>query len=387
MVWTILARPCGGSTGAEKRPRRAKPFILSSPLVVLFLLLGFLLWYVNRESAIRDVPYGGLVQILKADDPGLRLQNIAVRHNVEVRGDMVISDPVSDGTDVTPKVASETRPFRTRIGLASDADLLKLLEARAGPGMIADAEESVARLVQSMVMMALLLGLIVLTGFFVVRWMSGAGSPLTFGRSRHKLYAQKDLRINFADVAGIEEAVAELREIVDFLKNPEKYHALGGRIPKGVLLVGPPGTGKTLLGKAVAGEADVPFFSMSGSDFVEMFVGVGASRVRDLFGQAEARLRASSSSTSSTPSARRAAAMRSAATTSASRRSTNSWSRWTASIPTAASSSWPRPTAPKRSTLRCCARAFRSHRGRGPARSARPGGDLAGTHSQREARR
>src|SRR5205823_8352088 len=113
--------------------------------------------------------------------------------------------------------------------------------------------------------------------------------PLTFGRSRHKLYAQKDLHITFQDVAGIDEAVAELREIVDFLKNPERYQVLGGRIPKGVLLVGPPGTGKTLLAKAVAGEADVPFFSLSGSDFVEMFVGVGAARVRDLFANAESR--------------------------------------------------------------------------------------------------
>src|SRR5205807_227524 len=130
---------------------------------------------------------------------------------------------------------------------------------------------------------------VVVAGFLVFRWVAGGSSPLTFGRSRHKLYAQKDLQINFQDVAGIDEAVAELREIVDFLKNPEKYQALGGRIPKGVLLVGPPGTGKTLLGKAVAGEAEVPFFGLSGSDFVVMFVGVGASRVRDLFGQAESR--------------------------------------------------------------------------------------------------
>src|SRR5438128_542399 len=130
--------------------------------------------------------------------------------------------------------------------------------------------------------------IIVAGGFFLIRWLAG-GSPLTFGRSRHKLYAQKDHKISFNDVAGIDEAVAELREIVDFLKTPERYQVLGGRIPKGVLLVGPPGTGKTLLAKAVAGEADVPFFSMSGSDFVEMFVGVGASRVRDLFAQAETR--------------------------------------------------------------------------------------------------
>src|SRR5207237_10673868 len=125
--------------------------------------------------------------------------------------------------------------------------------------------------------------------FLVLRWLAGGSSPLTFGRSKHKLYAQKDLQITFQDVAGIDEAVAELREVVDFLKTPEKYQALGGRIPKGVLLVGPPGTGKTLLAKALAGEADVPFFSLSGSEFVEMFVGVGAARVRDLFAQGESR--------------------------------------------------------------------------------------------------
>ena len=136
---------------------------------------------------------------------------------------------------------------------------------------------------------------LVLTGMFVMlmivmlRRMGGAGSPMAFGRSRGKLIAQEDIEVTFDDVAGIEEAVDELREVVDFLKNPERYHRLGGRIPKGVLLVGPPGTGKTLLAKAVAGEAGVPFFSLSGSDFVEMFVGVGAARVRDMFQQAEQR--------------------------------------------------------------------------------------------------
>jgi len=125
--------------------------------------------------------------------------------------------------------------------------------------------------------------------YIMVRRLSGAGSPMAFGRSRGKLYAQEDLGIMFNDVAGIDEAVDEVREVVDFLRAPEKYQRLGGRIPKGVLLVGPPGTGKTLLAKAIAGEAGVPFFSLSGSDFVEMFVGVGAARVRDMFQQAEAK--------------------------------------------------------------------------------------------------
>lgn len=125
--------------------------------------------------------------------------------------------------------------------------------------------------------------------YIVVRRLSAAGSPMSFGRSRGKLYAQEELGITFNDVAGIDEAVEEVREVVDFLRMPEKYQKLGGRIPKGVLLVGPPGTGKTLLAKAIAGEAGVPFFSLSGSDFVEMFVGVGAARVRDMFQQAEAK--------------------------------------------------------------------------------------------------
>ena len=119
--------------------------------------------------------------------------------------------------------------------------------------------------------------------------LGGAGSALSFGRSRARLASEDDVQVTFDQVAGQEESVEELREVVEFLKTPGKYQALGGRIPRGVLLVGPPGTGKTLLAKAVAGEAGVPFFSLSGSDFVEMFVGVGAARVRDMFSQAVAK--------------------------------------------------------------------------------------------------
>ena len=117
---------------------------------------------------------------------------------------------------------------------------------------------------------------------------AGAGGMLgSFGRSRHKITSKEHTNVTFDDVAGVEEAKEEVMEIVEFLKNPKKFQRLGGRIPRGVLLVGEPGTGKTLLAKAIAGEADAPFFSISGSDFVEMFVGVGASRVRDLFKQAK----------------------------------------------------------------------------------------------------
>jgi cell division protease FtsH len=131
--------------------------------------------------------------------------------------------------------------------------------------------------------------IIALWTFFFRRIGGAEGGVMSFARSKAKIYAEDDVKVSFADVAGVDEAAQELREVVEFLKTPKKYTNLGGKIPKGVLLVGPPGTGKTLLARAVAGEAKVPFFSLSGSEFVEMFVGVGAARVRDLFAQAEAK--------------------------------------------------------------------------------------------------
>ncbi len=124
---------------------------------------------------------------------------------------------------------------------------------------------------------------------FFMRQMQGGGGrgAMSFGRSRARLLGEDQVKVTFADVAGVDEAKEEVKELVDFLRDPTKFQNLGGRIPRGVLLSGPPGTGKTLLAKAVAGEAKVPFFTISGSDFVEMFVGVGASRVRDMFEQAK----------------------------------------------------------------------------------------------------
>lgn len=129
--------------------------------------------------------------------------------------------------------------------------------------------------------------LVFLWVFFMKQMQTGGNKALSFGRSRAKLVSEKGVKITFSDVAGVEEAKEEVQEIIEFLKDPQKFQILGGKIPKGVMLIGPPGAGKTLLAKAIAGEAGVPFFSISGSDFVEMFVGVGASRVRDLFEQAK----------------------------------------------------------------------------------------------------
>ncbi len=136
------------------------------------------------------------------------------------------------------------------------------------------------------------IGILVLVWLLIFRRLSrrvGGSSPLSFGQSKVKIYDRSKDRVTFDDVAGLDEAKEELKEIIDFLRHPDKYRKIGARIPKGVLLVGPPGTGKTLLARAVAGEADVPFFSISGSQFMEMFVGVGAARVRDLFEQAKAK--------------------------------------------------------------------------------------------------
>ncbi|NBV31610.1 MAG: ATP-dependent metallopeptidase FtsH/Yme1/Tma family protein, partial [Bacteroidetes bacterium] len=130
--------------------------------------------------------------------------------------------------------------------------------------------------------------LIVVFWFFIFKRMNPGQQVLNIGKNKASLYdKQSNSKVSFADVAGLQEAKAEVEEVVEFLKNPKRFTGLGGTLPKGVLLVGPPGTGKTLLAKATAGEADVPFFSLSGSDFVEMFVGVGAARVRDLFKQAK----------------------------------------------------------------------------------------------------
>ncbi|NMM21491.1 MAG: ATP-dependent zinc metalloprotease FtsH [Rhodoferax sp.] len=197
------------------------------------------------------------------------------------------------------RVADITVSDRTLVGRLKTPDGNKtlLVAARVEPDLVARLEKfdvPYTRVVDNTFMkdlMSWIVPALVFFGlwFFLFRRFAdkqGMGGFLSIGKSRAKIYAQTNTGITFADVAGVDEAKHELEEVVDFLKHPQEYGRLGAHIPKGVLLVGPPGTGKTLLAKAVAGEADVPFFSISGSEFVEMFVGVGAARVRDLFEQA-----------------------------------------------------------------------------------------------------
>ena len=168
-----------------------------------------------------------------------------------------------------------------------DPELVKRLQSRGVTISAAPDEEGAPTLFAVLLNWFPMLLLIGVWIFFMRQMQSGGGKAMGFGKSKARLLTERQGRVTFEDVAGIEEAKEELQEIVEFLKDPQKFQRLGGRIPKGALLIGPPGTGKTLLARAIAGEANVPFFTISGSDFVEMFVGVGASRVRDMFEQAK----------------------------------------------------------------------------------------------------
>src|SRR5690242_9195971 len=181
-------------------------------------------------------------------------------------------------------VLKDNSEFHTVGPIDPMASIFTKLQAQ-GVKVVYDKPEGNSFWVTVLVQYLPLVFLFLLFFFFMRQLQSGGGKAMSFGKSRAKLMTEHHNKVTFADVAGIDESRDELEEIISFLKDPKKFTRLGGRIPKGVLLMGPPGTGKTLLARAVAGEAGVPFFSISGSDFVEMFVGVGASRVRDLFEQ------------------------------------------------------------------------------------------------------
>ena len=188
------------------------------------------------------------------------------------------------GSSVTGTYSDGT-PFSTYV--PNDPTLVQRLTDRGvliGAAPVDDNVPSLIGILVSWFPMLLLIGVWI---FFMRQMQSGGGKAMGFGKSRARLLTERQGRVSFEDVAGVDEAKEELEEIVDFLKDPQRFQRLGGKIPKGALLVGPPGSGKTLLARAIAGEANVPFFTISGSDFVEMFVGVGASRVRDMFEQAK----------------------------------------------------------------------------------------------------
>jgi cell division protease FtsH len=220
----------------------------------------------------------------------VRWHRITYSHFLEILREGKVAEVWISESEIRARLSEDGRiVVATRVPGIEETALLKELEERrvTFSGVIERASWW-EQLFLWWILPLLILG--ALWGYGMRRLTQGGGGVLTFGRSKAKIYdTSSENRVTFADVAGVEEAKAELVEIVDFLKNPARYQRLGGRIPKGVLLIGPPGTGKTLLARAVAGEAGVPFFSISGSEFVEMFVGVGAARVRDLFEQAKRR--------------------------------------------------------------------------------------------------
>ncbi|MDB6064388.1 MAG: ftsH1 [Pedosphaera sp.] len=276
----------------DKRPPKETPrgFPPQWSAILWYLpIMIFLLWMWQEafsNLSVRTIPYSEFKSHLQA---GEVVESVVKSDTIEGRilphGPTATPPAASTGTNA-PEAADKSYLFRTvRV---EDPGLVKELEAAhvkftgTRPGLLS----------QFLFAWLIPIGLMFLAWSFISRRMSGAGtgqSILSFGKSRARLVAEKETGITFNDVAGCDEAKYELQEVVDFLKNPDRYKSLGAKIPKGVLLVGPPGTGKTLLAKAVAGEAQVPFFSISGSDFVEMFVGVGAARVRDLFLQAKAQ--------------------------------------------------------------------------------------------------
>ena len=192
-----------------------------------------------------------------------------------------VSEVTIKGNDITGRLTDNT-VFRTYT--PDDKDMIGLLR-KQGVKITARPAEGNPWYVQALFSWLPMLLFIGVWIFFMRQMQGGGAKALSFGKSRARLLSDKQNKVTFADVAGVDEAKEELQEIIEFLKDPQKFQKLGGRIPKGVLLMGPPGTGKTLMARAIAGEANVPFFTISGSDFVEMFVGVGASRVRDLFEQ------------------------------------------------------------------------------------------------------
>lgn len=298
-------------TDPPKRPAGNKNMLLWYILgggVVLMIIAALL----PIESEVAQVHYGDLVRLIKQGAPSenpkaaitvsipdptdpkalptvVRYSNLS---DIQIGPEQVsgtvtkqILSPKDKKTEPTP----DTKFVTGRLGFHNDNNYLFNLLDQEGFNNEQNSVQAESSPSGWRTHMPLLLITVLFIGLFIVmmRRLGGTGGAVAFGRSRGRLVAAEEIGISFRDVAGIDEAVEELEEVVDFLRRPDKFRVLGGRIPKGVLLVGPPGTGKTLLAKAIAGEAGVPFFSLSGSDFVEMFVGVGAARVRDMFQQAQ----------------------------------------------------------------------------------------------------
>ncbi len=301
----------GDSSGRDPEDKEKKssgmPLLLLAMLLVIAVVLALTVWPLQRTYELRfndlarlvDQGEGGSIEVVEGL-PGTDRRTVRYERLFEISQStpivigpeaiggkiarMVVDPPPAEGEARQPAEVLFATP---RLGL-SDESVYSLENMLRQQGFHYQG----GRAPNQFGMMWITL-LLVLAGILLILYLAwrfgGSGSAMAFGRHRGRLFAQEEIDVGFRDVAGIDEAVEELEEVVEFLRTPEKYQRIGGRIPKGVLLVGPPGTGKTLLAKAIAHEASVPFYSLSGSDFVEMYVGVGAARVRDMFQQAAAK--------------------------------------------------------------------------------------------------
>jgi len=270
----------------DNGPRKPR-FSIFYYMAVILLLIGFQLAFFWSGST-KEIPYSEFRQLIlqnKVESVKIAPEKIYV--NLKKDGTVPAADKQQEQPKLTlPGTATNEPETEVTVNPVRDEGLIPLLESSGIKYEAIPGNSWIGELLQWILPFGLLIGIY----FFMFRRMGGPGSQfMNISKNKAALYENLDehTRISFKDVAGLDEAKGEVMEVVDFLKDPKKYTKLGGKLPKGVLLVGPPGTGKTLLAKAVAGEADVPFFSISGSDFVEMFVGVGAARVRDLFKQAK----------------------------------------------------------------------------------------------------
>src|SRR6266853_2381266 len=227
----------------------------------------------SRREDAADVSYSQFTEQLESGN----IDSVEITERQQVHGALK--------TPVALQGSTLRKHFVTLLPFESSAPWVATLREKGVNVRAREEKQSFGVFLFSFLPYLFIIGLLI---FMVRQMQQGGNRAFAFGKSKAKLLAGDTPKVTFADVAGADEAKQELEEIIDFLKDPQKFQRLGGRLPKGALLVGPPGTGKTLLAKAVAGEAGRPFFSMSGSDFVEMFVGVGASRVRDLFEQGKA---------------------------------------------------------------------------------------------------
>ncbi len=240
-------------------------------MLVLLVPVAFLQFSSARGDAATEIPYTQYDQELQRDN----IESVTIIGGKLIAGELRQHEAIA-GKDI--------KKFTVKLPVSNSDQELDRLRQKNVKISAEETRPSIGSVLITWLPVILIVGI----WFVIFRQMQAGGAKaFSFGKSKAKLLAGDTPKVTFADVAGADEAKVELEEIIEFLKDPQKFTKLGGRLPKGALLVGPPGTGKTLLARAVAGEAGRPFFSMSGSDFVEMFVGVGASRVRDLFEQGQ----------------------------------------------------------------------------------------------------